>query len=57
MMVSHNTNIARKGMGIELAACVNGSKRVRAPSVLICSARALMERWVSFCGDSSWIAA
>jgi hypothetical protein len=44
MMVTQKISTTRNGIGIELSACANSSKRVCAKSVLICIARAWSER-------------
>src|SRR5580692_11598478 len=50
--LSQNTIITRKGVGIELPACVNNCSRICAPSVKAARARDCRERCVSLFGDS-----
>ena len=53
MTASQKTNTARKGMGIELSACSNRSRRVCVTSVATCIARFLSKRCASVFGDNS----
>src|SRR5260370_15352505 len=56
MMVSQEISTTRNGMGIDPPALANNSRRVFARSLLVSIALVWRERWVSFRGDSFWIA-
>src|ERR1700756_2356352 len=52
LMVSQKTRITSNGLEIDKLCCSNINQRVCAISATIPTAAALIERWVSFCGES-----